>query len=525
MPSRRQFLHHTSILAAGLALPRVRWGQTSASLVLRGATVYDGTGAPGTRVDVLIEGARIMGVGADLSAAKTIDLGGLALAPGFVDIHSHGDGTLDEDGRAESLIRQGITTIVAGQDGGSRSDFTAPWPRSAVNVATMVGLGTVRGVVVGEDDRPATAAELARMVAMVQQAVKDGVCGASSGLEYPPSGFARPDELIALCRPLAASGLPYATHMRNEDDRLLDSIDESIAVARGAGCPLEVSHLKAMGPRNWNRMGDALARLESARAAGLDAGFDIYPYVAYATGLANLFPLWSRDGGTTQFLRRLGTDSLQTRIRTETEAKVALIGGWDNVLVSGAPAGSDQSAVGKRLGEYSRDKNADPYTTAVALLQTHRGETGMVGFAMSEENVERGLAHPLASVCSDGGAVAIDGPTRRGRPHPRSVGTFPRVLGRYVRERKALTLEDAIHKMTARPARRVKLADRGRIAVGMAADLVAFDPTTVADKATFEDPFQYPVGIELVMVNGALVLQQGKRTDDRTGRLLRPSAS
>lgn len=511
------------MLAAGLALPRLHWRQ-SASVVLRGATVHDGTGAPGSRVDVLVHGNRIAGVGAGLAGAKTIDLGGLVLAPGFVDIHSHGDGTLDEDGRAESLIRQGITTIVAGQDGGSRSDFSAPWPRAAVNVTTMIGLGTVRGAVVGEDDRPATPAELARMVAMVQQAVTNGACGASSGLEYPPSGFARPDELIALCRPLAAGGLSYATHMRNEDDRLLDSIDESIAVARGAGCPLELSHLKAQGPRNWGRMSEALARLEAAHAAGLDAAFDIYPYVAYATGLANLFPLWSRDGGTTQFLARLGTDSLQTRLRTETEAKVALIGGWDNVLVSDAPAGSDQSAVGKRLGEYSRGRNADPYATAVALLQSHRGQTGMVGFAMSEENVERGLAHPLASVCSDGGAVAVDGPTRRGRPHPRSMGTFPRVLGRYVRERKALRLEDAIHKMTARPARRVKLADRGRIAVGMAADLVAFDPATIADKATFEDPFQYPVGIELVMVNGEIALHQGKRTDARLGQTLRPSA-
>jgi N-acyl-D-amino-acid deacylase len=310
--------------------------------------------------------------------------------------------------------------------------------------------------------------------------------------------------------------------MRNEDDRLLESIDESIAVARGAGCPLEVSHLKAQGPRNWGKMGDALARLEAARAGGLDAAFDIYPYVAYATGLANLFPLWSRDGGNAHFLSRLGSDSLATRLRSETEAKVSLIGGWNNVLVSSAPAGSDQAAVGMRLGDYSRAKGADPYAIAVSLLQAHKGQTGMVGFAMSEDNVERGLAHPLASVCSDGGAVAIDGPTRRGRPHPRSVGTFPRVLGRYVRERKALTLEAAIHKMTARPAARVRLADRGRIAVGLAADLVAFDPATVIDKATFEDPFQYPVGIELVMVNGEVALQQGKRTEVRPGQALRP---
>ena len=516
MLSRFDFL----VVASSAALPRFH---RRASLVLRGAVLHDGTGAPGARADVAIESGRITGIGAGLSGSRVIDLGGLVLAPGFVDIHSHGDGTLDEDGRAESLIRQGITTIVAGQDGGSRPDLRAAWPRSSVNVASMIGLGTVRGAVVGEDDRPATPAELARMVAMVGDAVGSGACGASSGLEYPPSGFARPDELAAVCRPLAARGLPYATHMRNEDDRLLESIDESITVARGAGCPLQVSHLKAQGPRNWGKMGDALARLEAARAAGLDAAFDIYPYVAYATGLANLFPLWSRDGGTAQFLSRIASDSLKPRLRAETEAKVSLIGGWDNVLVSNAPAAGDQAAVGKRLGGFAQSKNADPYETTVALLLAHKGETGMVGFAMSEENVEGGLAHPLASVCSDGGAVAIDGPTRRGRPHPRSIGTFPRVLGRYVRERKALMLEAAIHKMSARPAARVKLADRGRIAVGMAADMVAFDPASIADKSTFEDPFQYPVGIELVMVNGEVALEKGRRTEARSGRGLRPA--
>lgn len=517
MPSRFDFL----CSAAVVALPR--WRTQRASLLLRGAVVHDGSGAPGRRVDVAVESGRITGIGTSLGGSRVIDLGGLALAPGFVDIHSHGDGTLGEDGRAESLIRQGITTIVAGQDGGSRADLSAPWPRASVNVASMIGLGTVRGTIVGQDDRPATPAEVARMTQMVEKAVANGACGASSGLEYPPGGFASLEELTALCQPLAARGLPYATHMRNEDDRLLESIDESIAVARGAGCPLEVSHLKAQGPRNWGKMRDALARIDAARAAGVDAAFDIYPYIAYATGLANLFPLWSRDGGNAQFLVRLGSDSLASRLRTETEAKVSLIGGWDNVLVSSAPAAGDQSAVGKRLGEYTRSKGADPYNTAVALLQSHKGQTGMVGFAMSEENVELGLAHPLSSVCSDGGAVAIDGPTRRGRPHPRSVGTFARVLGRYVRERKALTLEAAIHKMSARPASRVKLADRGRIGVGMAADLVAFDPVTVIDKATFEDPFQYPVGIELVMVNGEIALQRGTRTDGRAGKALRPA--
>ena len=505
--------------------------------------MIDGTGAPAVEMDVAVAGGRIVAVSRRVAEKGTveIDARGVAVAPGFIDIHSHGDGSLFSDPRSESVIRQGVTTIVVGQDGGSRfpsrragdeeggyASFGALVAAidalpSSVNVASMIGLGSIRGLVVGADDRPATPDEIARMTAMVRDAIAAGACGASSGLEYTPGAFASRAELAALCAPLAAARLPYATHMRNEDDRLLEAIDESIDVARQARCPLQISHLKTQGPRNWSKLDDVFRRIEDARRGGMDITFDRYPYIAYQTGLTNLFPVWSRDGGTAAFLRRLDDSVTSGRIRTEALAKVELIGGWDNVLISSAGRGADSTAAGKRLGAYAKAIGVDPYDAAVTLLRASNGGTGMVGFAMSEENLERILAHPLGMVCSDGGAFATDGPSRRGSPHPRGLGTFPRVLGRYVRERKALTLEQAVRKMTAMPAERIRLRDRGRIAPKLAADLVVFDPATVIDKATYEEPFQYPEGIRAVVVNGQVAFRDGERTKSAAGRGLKAS--
>jgi len=524
MPTRRAFVRSG---VAALAAPLVLSRRADYDLVLRGGTIIDGTGGPAVEADLAVTGDRIAAIGPGLGrGVREIPVQGLVVAPGFVDIHSHGDGTLDEDPRAESLIRQGITTIVVGQDGGSRPPAEifalVKRVRPAVNVATMVGLGTVRGDVIGSERRPPTALELERMVGMVEEALIAGACGASTGLEYTPGGFASLEELIALARPLAKPRLPYATHMRNEDDRLLESLDEAIAVGKGAGCPVQISHLKAMGPRNWHRMGEALGRLERATEAGVDTGFDVYPYVAYQTGLTTLFPLWSREGGTDAFLARLAEPEVGPRIREETLAKVDLIGGWNNVLVSGVAAVDAADAEGARVGDLAKRRSEDPYRLVVGLLQRNRGRVGMVGFAMSEENVDLALRHPLATVCSDGVSAALEGPARVGHPHPRSLGTFPRVLGRYVRERRALPLEDAVRKMSSRAAARCRLARRGGLAAGYAADVVVFDPGTVADRATFENPFQYPEGIRIVLVNGALTLRDGERID-RAGRALSPA--
>jgi N-acyl-D-amino-acid deacylase len=510
-------------------------------LVIRGGTVFDGTGAAGLETDLAIDGGRIVAVAPRIaeSGAVEIDARGLAVTPGFVDIHSHGDGALEEDPRQESVIRQGITTIVVGQDGSSRApssvtntgrpgrsfaDVLASIDRvrPSANVASMVGLGSVRGAVVGLNDRPATVAELARMVALVEEALAQGACGASSGLEYTPGAFAPLEELVALCRPLAARRLPYSTHMRNEDDRLLEAIEESILVAQGAGCPLQIAHLKTQGPRNWGQLDEAFARIDGARQAGVDVAFDRYPYIAYQTGLTSLFPVWSRDGGMATFLARLTAVAEAPRIRAETLAKVELIGGWENVHIASVREARDRAAEGRRLGSYAAELGADPYELTVALLARNGGSVGMVGFAMSEENLDRILAHPLGMVCSDGGAFATDGPTRRGSPHPRGAGSFPRVLARYVRERGALSLEAAVHKMTALPAARVQLRDRGRLAVGLAGDVVVFDAARVTDTATFEQPFSYPTGIQVVVVNGVVAVREGARGPRRTGQVLRP---
>jgi N-acyl-D-amino-acid deacylase len=547
MTTRRVFVRRAASLASGfvvapnLLLP----SRADHDLILRGGTVYDGRGGDGIDADLAFTNKRIAAIGRRLGdkGKVEIDVRGHAVAPGFVDIHSHGDGTLWDDPRAESLIRQGITTIVVGQDGGSRAPresggsgddanrrfehFGALWTaldelKPAVNVASMVGLGTVRGAVIGNENRPATPAEIERMQGLVTAALAGGACGVSSGLEYTPGAFASREELIELCKPLAEWRLPYATHMRNEDDKLLDAIDESIAVARGAGCPLQIAHLKTQGPRNWNKLDDVFTRIAAGVRAGMDITFDRYPYVAYQTGLTNLFPVWSRDGGTDAFLARLADNATASRIRTETLAKVELIGGWDNVQISGVNNPTDESALGQRLGAYAAARSTDPYVLATELLKRNRGSVGMLGFAMSEANLEKILSHPRAMVCSDGGSFATEGPARRGQPHPRSLGSFPRVLSRYVRERKTMNLQTAIQKMTSLPGSRCRIR-RGVLQVGGAGDVVVFDPNTVQDRATFAEPFAYPTGFKAVIVSGSVALLDGERGVLRSGVVLRAS--
>ena len=532
-PSRRTFLATASASLSALAAPALHlpWAAPY-DLILRGGTVFDGSGAPGRIADVAVQAGKIAAVARRIALRGKVEIDArhLAVAPGFIDIHSHADGTLFDDPRVESVIRQGVTTIVVGQDGSSRipnrngeTSVATLFERiealpSAVNVATMVGLGTLRRLVVGLDDRPATPDELTRMTAMVEAALATGACGASTGLEYTPGAFATTDELIALCRPLAARRLPYATHMRNEDDTLLEAIGEAIRIATGAGCPLEISHLKTGGPRNWHKIDDVLGTIASARKAGLDLTFDRYPYVAWATGLSNRFPVWSRDGGDSAFVRRLDDSTTGPRIRAEALGNVELVGGWHNILLTDVEAPADRDAVGKRLDEWAAARGQEPYDAAVTLLRDNGGDVGTVVFAMSEANCERFLAHPQAMVCSDGGAFAKEGPAHTGHPHPRGLGTFPRVLGHYVRERKALALEQAVHKMTGKTAARLRLAGRGRVATGAAADLVVFDPATVLDRASFEEPFQYPAGIPTVVVNGVIALRDGERVGTGSGR-------
>jgi N-acyl-D-amino-acid deacylase len=554
---RRVFVRRAAAAMGGAALGRLTLGgpasaQTGtparADLVLRRATVYDGTGAAPVPGDVAVSAGRISAIGERLqvSGVVELDLDGLALAPGFIDIHSHTDLVLLRDPRADSKVRQGVTTEVTGQDGssvgwtadqvaGARERYRRDgidldfddvggflrWidrHGAAVNVASMIGAGTVRAHVIGYADRPATDDELARMRSLVQRALDGGACGVSSGLEYTPGAFADAAELEVLAAPLRGTGLPFASHMRNEDDRLLAAIEEVIGVGHRAGVAVQISHLKAQGERNWWKTTAALRLLEDARAAGIDVMFDVYPYVAYSTGLSNLFPVWAREGGTDPFLARLRDPVVAPRIERAVRDKVAMLGSWDAVQLTAAGGAEYAWVAGRRLGALAQQRGAEPYALLLDIITGDRSRTRMIGFGMSEENVATKLAHPLSMVCSDGGAVS----RADGTPHPRNYGTFPRVLGRYCRELDVLPLEQAIRRMTSLPADRLGFRDRGRIAAGAAADLVAFDPRTVADHATFEDPHQYPAGIPHVIVNGVPVIRDGEHTGARPGRAVRP---
>jgi len=547
---RRSFLQAGAVLGlsslSGVrGLPR----QGQPSVVLRRATVFDGTGAPGVEADVAITGERIQAVGRITERGESeMDLAGLALAPGFIDIHTHVDRPLLDVPRAEHRVRQGITLEVGGQCGSSpgpmgqeeAAELRARYRRAygaevdlreiggffraleqiptAVNAASMVGHGTIRGLVVGNDDRPATPEELARMKAMVSQALAQGAVGFSSGLEYAPSGFASKEELVALAGALEGTGYPYASHMRNEDDEVLAAVEEALHVGRLAGVPVEISHLKAQGQRNWWKAPVILDLLEEARATGVDVHFDRYPYVAYSTGLSNLFPPGAQAGGTEAFLNRLRNPEEISGLEDYCREKIAQLGSWDSVQITSTRTDANAWIRGRRLGEAARERNLDPFDLTVALLLEEGGNVGMIGFGMSEENTARFLSHPLGMICSDG---SVYSESSGGTPHPRSFGTFPRVLGHYVRDSKVMPLETAIHKMTGMPARKIGLQDRGIIKPGAFADLVAFDPATVRDEATFEDPRRDPTGISTVVVNGVVTVQGGEMTGALGGRPVR----
>jgi N-acyl-D-amino-acid deacylase len=517
--------------------------------------VYDGTGAPPREADVAVAGDRIQAIGPGLHApgAEVVHLDGMAVAPGFIDIHSHSDLVLLVDPRAESKVRQGVTTEVTGQDGSS----VGPWSEArfeetraayrsrygveidfrdlaglfrrlerdqpAVNLASMLGHGTLRSFVVGDTATPASGEQRRAMAALVERALREGACGVSSGLEYLPGAFADLEELVEIARPLAPQGLPYSTHLRNEDDHLLAAVEEAINVGRRAGVPVHISHLKAQGERNWWKAEPVLEIFDRASASGIALTFDVYPYVAYSTGLSNLFPVWAREGGTDAFLARLADPSLGSSIELYVRDKIAQLGSWDAVQISNTAADSLAWARGRKLGELAWQRGQEPYDLLLELVIKDRNRSGMIGFGMKEENVLRFLRHPAAMISSDGSALAVEGPLAQGSPHPRNFGAFPRVLGYVCRERQALSLEQAIHKMTAMPAQRLRLRGRGLLAPGNYADVVVFDPATVADRATFEQPHQYPVGILHVMVNGQWVLRDSEHTGARPGRVLRPA--
>jgi N-acyl-D-amino-acid deacylase len=521
-------------------------------LLLRGGVVLDGTGRPRFRADVAVVGDRIAEVGLDLGPAAAVrEVPGLIVAPGFIDIHSHSGPALLVEPRPESQISQGVTTEVGGNCGFSFVPWTPEEARRTAdefeerygrryewqtmdqllalleqgglvaNFATYIGHGDVRAAAVGWEQRPPTAEEMATMKRLVAEALEAGAWGLSTGLIYPPGCYATTAEIVELSRVVARYGGLYATHLRNESDHLLEAVQEALEIGREAGIPVQISHHKAVGRANWGRVEQSLACLEAARAAGQDVTCDQYPYVATSTSLRTLIPKWAHEGGTEALLARLADSQAVARIQAELRAEYPEEDAWERIFVSEVRGPEGKECEGRSLAEIGALWGEDPLAALIRLLREDRARCSMVNFAMCEEDVERVLQHGTTMVGSDSSARATQGPLRRGRPHPRGFGTFPRVLGVYVRERGVLTLEEAVHKMTGQPAARLGLPGRGTIARGHYADLVVFDPQRVRDRATFAEPYQLAEGIHAVYVNGQLVFQDGRATGALPGRVLR----
>jgi N-acyl-D-amino-acid deacylase len=522
-------------------------------IVIKDGLVYDGLGGPPFVSDIGIAGEYIKTIGKlrNSRGRAVIDAAGLAVSPGFIDVHDHSDLGLLANPNAESVIHQGITTLVSGQCGSSpfpvapavfeeqrdnaKKVYGVDWNwrdmtgflarleerEIATNYSTFVGQGAIRGAVVGFADRPATHVEIGRMKDQVAEHIRASAFGLSSGLEYQPSGFARPDEIAELCRVVADCSGVYATHMRDEGDGILNSLDESIGVARASGVKLQIFHFKVAYPRNWPKVEEALARIDEAHQDGVDIACDRYPYIAASTGLSFYFPAWVKEGTTTDLLRRLNDPALDGRLRFYLAEEEKKIGSWDKVVISSVVSEKNRPLQGKDVQSAAREARKDPYAFMRDLIIEERDMVGMVTFIMNEDNLKRILSHPLVGVGCDGSAVAPYGILSQGKPHPRNYGTFPRVLGRYVREEKILPLETMIMKITSAPASRFGFPKRGALRAGYFADLVVFDPERIEDRATYAEPHQYPAGIAYVVVNGRVAVDHNKHTDALAGRVLR----
>ena len=536
-------------LAASIAILAAQPPARSFDLLITNARIVDGTGGPSITGSVAVRDGRIAGVGRVAGpAARTIDAHGLVLAPGFIDPHSHSDFALLTDGNAESKIRQGVTTEVIGESGSvapQTPSANRPWndfagyfaavekSKIAVNLLSYVGLGQVREYVMGNDERAPAADELAKMTASVADAMKQGAYGTATGLIYTPTAYAKTDDLIALSRPAAAAGGLYVSHLRYDGDKWRQGIEEAIAIGEGAHIPVQILHLKITGAKNFGRMKDAIALIESAQKRGVEISANQYPYVASSTGLIQTIPPWAHEGGNAKLVARLEDPETRAKIRKEMddpnpswENRLISAGTWHNVQIASLPARTGMETgykrfEGKRVDDAAKEMGKDPYEFVFDMLIANGGSVSCVWFIIDESDLKLAMQQPWVSIGSDGSALATSGPLRIGVPHPRNFGTFPRVLGKYVRDEHVISLEQAVHKMSGLTAKQLHIADRGLIKEGLAADLVLFDPATVGDRATFTDPFQYPVGIPTVIVNGRVVLDNGRHTGERPGVVIR----
>ncbi len=526
------------------------------SILIKNGMIIDGSGAPAYRGDLLVEGDRIAEIGffdRQVQAEQVIDATGLAVAPGFIDTHSHSDLKILLDPYVEPKVRQGVTTEILGQDGISMAplppEYVAPWRKNLAglngdsdeigwdwkdtagyfelleknkvgpNVAYLVPHGNIRMAAMGLDNRKATAAELELMKDLLRQALETGAVGLSTGLIYMPCAYADTEEIIELCKVVREYDRVFVVHQRSEADTILDSMQEIIRVGRESGVRVHFSHFKICGIKNWGKIDKVLELLEKAKQEGIRVTFDQYPYIAGSTMLGVILPPWVHDGGTEKVLERLKDPELRKRMAEDIRNGIP---GWDNfidfagfdgIFVTSVKTDKNRDCIGKNLREIAEMRGKDPFEATFDLLLEEENAVGMYDYYGKEEHVMAFMKRPEQNVCTDG--------LLGGKPHPRVYGSFPRVLGKYVREEKALTLEEAVNKMTLKAAAAFNLTDRGSLEKGKKADIVIFNPDTVIDTATFEEPRQFPKGIETVIINGVVVLHKGKRSDQLSGQVIK----
>jgi N-acyl-D-amino-acid deacylase len=527
-------------------------------VLIRDGRVVDGSGNPWIKADVGIRAGRIARIGRleRAQASRVIDANGKVVTPGFIDMHTHSEYPLLYDGSAQSKIRQGVTTEVVGE-GTSPGPIEGPtiepakemlkrfkidltWRTldgyferlkksgSSVNVASYVSAGQVRDDVLGYANRPPDADELGRMRKLVASTMEEGAFGLVDALEAT-GGYAKTDELIELAKVVSRYGGIYATHMRGEGDTVLDSVREAIEIGEKGGVPVEIFHLKVAGSNNWGRMPEVVALIESARARGVDINANQYPYIAANHPTLPLLPPWALEGGVDKTMERLKDPQLRARMKHDimeglpdwTQNYVRLSGGWKGIVVGATRSDKNASLPGKTLEDNGKLRGKDPADAFFDLLLEEHGQVSCMPFMMNEKDVQTLLRAPWVDIASDGTSLATEGVLGEGHPHPRNFGTFPRILGHYVRQEKVLTLEDGVRRMTSLAAQRLGVKDRGLLREGFWADVVVFDPDRIADRATFEQPKQYPEGIDYVLVNGRVVIDRGKHTGARPGMMLR----
>jgi dihydroorotase/N-acyl-D-amino-acid deacylase len=525
--------------------------------IIKNGHVVDGTGSPWYAADVAIRDGRIAAIGKldTVQARRVIDAAGKVVAPGFIDMLGQSELSILVNPHVPSKLYQGITTEITGEGGSAaplndaiiKADHVTyehlginpDWltlqtyfgkldeQGIGINLATYVGATQVRRMILGDVDRAPSPAELDQMKSLVRQAMKDGAVGLSTALQYPPAPYAKTEELIALASEAARYGGIYASHIRDEGNAIIPALDEAIRIGREARIPVEVWHLKAAGKVNWGRMPEIVAHIQKARDGGVDITADTYAYPAWFNNLSAFIPPWAHDGGDQKMIERLKDPAARARIRKDMQTHST---DWDNeweevpgpesILVSVVSNPKLVPLQGKTIDQIARQWNKDPIDTICDLLIEDRGFTDVAVFGMDERDVALALRQPWVSICNDSQGTSPDGLLGIEHPHPRAYGTFPRILRKYVREEKKLTLEEAIRKFAALPAQKMRLADRGVLKAGMWADVVVFDPDTITDRATFENPNQLSVGMQYVLVNGVLVIDGGKMTDALAGQVL-----